>query len=255
METQESTTQNLQSSFAIVCQTLVAAALQDRCLLQLCLLVLHLHWDPLAHSAHRHQWLAHLQFVHPQSENHLLNFATLHPHDVVQCFMFVKKMNLSKVLKKWSKLKMKLRVKRHVSQTNQISISVMPSKFSTQDDVAGSLPLILEMDSVQLDFIRLMMKSSCGLQGTMLTETDVLQAVNLKQLSLLKTAIMRQWWFDDLQTIDHLSTSVTTASVQWQPMSIVVYGELISDLKPKQSRFANACEQCHTSMSMKPLIL
>ena len=88
---------------------------------------------------------------------------------------------------------MKLRVKRHVSQTNQISISMMPSKFSTQDDVAGSLPPILEMDSVQLDFIQLMMKSNYGSQGTMLTETDVLQAVNLKQLLLLKTAIMRQW--------------------------------------------------------------
>ena len=136
-ETPESTTQNLQSSFAIVCQTQVGAALQDLCLPQLCLLVLHPLWDLLAHCAHLHQWLA-----HPQLENHLLNFATLHLQDVVPCFMFVKKMNLSKVLKKWSKLKTKLRVKRLASPTSQILISAMRSKFSTQDDVDGLPPLI-----------------------------------------------------------------------------------------------------------------
>ena len=141
-ETPESTTQNLQSSFAIVCQTQVGAALQDLCLPQLCLLVLHPLWDLLAHCAHLHQWLAHPQLAHPQLENHLLNFATPHLQDVVPCFMFVKKMNLSKVLKKWSKLKTKLRVKRLASPTSQISISAMPSKFSTQDDVDGLPPLI-----------------------------------------------------------------------------------------------------------------
>ena len=162
--------------------------------------------------------------------------------------MSEKKMSSYKVLGIWSVLKMKSKVKRHASQINQISISAMLLKFSTKDAAAGSLPLILEMVLLQLVSIQLMMKLSCGLQGTMLTEIDVSQAVSLKQLSLLKTATMHQWLFDDPPTIDHLSTSAMIASVLWQLMSSVMYGELISDLRSKQNQFVNAWGECHTSM-------